>query len=307
MQNNKQILKLICGAGNENIDEIEKLSYIYASVGFNMIDTTAKIEAVKAVKNGIKKAGKINNVKICVSIGLKDDIHLSKAFINLNKCLKCGDCINICDRNAIEKFIIDEKNCIGCLKCVKICKYSAIEKKAGKNCQIDKNLLKEKIDCIEIHCSSYDENAIVKYFDEITSIYEGQLSICLNRSKLGDERIISLLKQIIVKIPNLILQTDGKPMTGGVNDFKSSLQAIAFAEIIRNEGIRNKIILSGGTNAKTAEFAKICGIEIDGIAFGSFARKIVNEFIKQNDFWENKKLRISAINKAELLANSISI
>ena len=103
MLKTNKILKFILGAGNEDFEEIEKLSYVYACAGFNMIDTSAKIESVNAVKKGIIKAKKVGQISICTSFGLQEDIHLSKAFINQQQCINCEQCIKICDRNAIIK------------------------------------------------------------------------------------------------------------------------------------------------------------------------------------------------------------
>lgn len=312
MKNTDKILKLICGAGNEDFEEIEKLSFIYASAGFNMIDTSACIEAVNAVKEGIKKAGKEGQVKICVSIGLQGDIHVSKAVIDETKCAACGKCAQICPQNAVietgSRFFIDEKKCIGCGKCIKIClnravkaenKYSAPEKMLLP-------LLNAGIDCVEFHCTSENENEILESWEKIKSIYSGQLSICMNRLKLGDERIISLLKRMTEGMKDVIIQADGNPMTGGKDDYKSNLQAAAFAELIINSKINAEIILSGGTNSKTAEFARLCSLDISGIAIGSYARKLVKEYTKDKNFMLNTELQRRAVLKASQLAEKIN-
>ena len=39
------------------------------------------------------------------------------------------------------------------------------------------------------------------------------------------------------------------------------------------------VILSGGTNVKTVQLAKTAGVLINGISFGSYARKIVYKYI----------------------------
>ncbi len=311
MKKTKKILKLICGAGNENFSEIEKLSFIYALAGFNMIDTSSNIKSVEAVKSGIKKAGKTNEISLCVSIGLQDDIHLSKAVINNQKCTKCGLCINICGRNAIfkeaNKFIVNEKECIGCSKCIKNCKQNAIirENKYQNPAKMLMPVLDSGIDCVEFHCTSSNERLIKESFQEIKSLFKGQLSICMSRLKFGDEKIISLLKQMTAEREDTIIQADGNPMSGSVNDFKSNIQTVSFAELIRNSGINSTLILSGGTNKKTSEFAKICDISIDGVAVGSFARKTVKEYIIKNDFWENTEIIGKAVENAKSISNSL--
>ena len=306
----KKSLKLICGAGNENYKEIEKLSYIYSKSGFNIIDVCAKHEAINAAKKGIERAGKEIDTAICVSIGLQDDIHLTKAVINKQKCTNCKECINICREDAIyfedERINIDEKKCIGCRKCNKICKEKAIifENKYKNPHEMLLPLLSDNIDCIEFHCSSRDEKNIYDSWNKIRSIYNGVIGVCLDRSQLGDEQIIKILKKFTENMPEIIIQADGKPMTGGKDDLKSTLQCVSFGEVIRNAGLNNFLILSGGTNTKTSYLANITGVKINGVALGSYARNIVKEYLR-DDFFINKELQDKAIKKATELASEL--
>lgn len=48
-------------------------------------------------------------------------------------------------------------------------------------------------------------------------------------------------------------------MSGGDDNYKSTLQAVATGEIVQNAKLPVYLILSGGTNAKTTELAK-CAI-----------------------------------------------
>ncbi len=52
---------------------------------------------------------------------------------------------------------------------------------------------------------------------------------------------------------------------------------------------------------KTAELCKQCDINYQGIAIGSWARKIVKSQIETNDFWENPQIRNEAIELARNL------
>lgn len=302
-------LKLICAAGNENLKEIERLCFVYAKAGFNMVDLCAKSEVIKAAKKGMQLAG--INMAICLSVGLKDDIHLSKVIINNQKCNKCKQCINVCEQDALYeengKILTDEKKCIGCMKCLEICADNAIisEHKYKSPCEMLLPLLSYDIDCVEFHCSSANQNEITDAFCRIKSIYNGLISICLDRSKMGDEQIISVIKKIIEIDENVIIQADGKPMSGGKDDFNSTIQTVAFSQLIRNAGIDNFLLLSGGTNSKSSQLASLCSVKIDGVALGSYARKIIKEYISKEDFYENPQLIDLAVNKAKNLANEI--
>ncbi len=308
--NSEKCLKIICAAGNENTEEIERLSYVYSMAGFNTIDVCAKHDAIAAAKQGMLKSG--HNMAICVSIGLQDDIHLIKAVINPLKCTHCNKCINICPENALfiedNKILTDEKKCIGCSKCIDICPNNAIfsEHKYKPPYQMLLNVLSDEIDIVEFHCSSKDIDLIKDSFNKINSIYKGVISICLDRSKLGSEEIINLFKYFINNNEDVIFQLDGNPMSGGNDNYNSALEAITFAQLINNSDIKGFITISGGINSKTTEFAKLCNVKLDGIALGSYARKIIKPYICAPDFYENEALKKAAIDTASDLFNKLT-
>lgn len=270
--------KLICGAGNENTQEVYELVKIYATAGCKFFDLSANSDVVLAAKKAICDVG-INDAYICISVGLKNDPHVSKASINFDNCKMCGKCEEICPQKAINKFKVNEKKCIGCNKCYKVCKNNAITfySKEQNLEEILPSLIELGIDCIEFHAMGTDENEIQEKWQIINKLYSGMLSICTSRGKLGDDAVINRLKQMCStrKPYTTIVQADGFPMSGGKDDYKTTLQAVAMAEIVQNEGLPVYILLSGGTNSKTAELAQLCGIKYSGIAIGSFARKIV--------------------------------
>ena len=60
LKNNK-MFKLVCGAGNENEEDVEKLVELYSMAGCNIFDVSANLDVVKAAKRGLKKAGILEN------------------------------------------------------------------------------------------------------------------------------------------------------------------------------------------------------------------------------------------------------
>ena len=74
-----------------------------------------------------------------------------KAFINQEKCIKCGKCKEICRFNAVtvidEEYFIEQMECEGCGYCAKICPEHAIlmkEQNVGK-CYISDTRMKNKM------------------------------------------------------------------------------------------------------------------------------------------------------------------
>jgi hypothetical protein len=62
-------------------------------------------------------------------------------------------------------------------------------------------------------------------------------------------------------------------------------------------------LLSGGTNSKSSELARLCSVNINGVAIGSYARKIVGDYIIRPDFFENAEVFNSALKIAKNLVD----
>lgn len=304
--NRGNVFKLVCGAGNEDVDEVEKLVALYSKAGCEIFDLSANIDVIKAAKRGLEFAGIKENRYLCVSVGIKGDPHVSKAIINDN-CKKCRKCEFVCPQNAIKNFEVNQIKCIGCSKCTTVCNEKAIEKidKAKELKEILPKIIEEGIDCIELHASDDNEKETLDKWNEIKSMFKGLKSLCIDRSKLGNEGVINR----ILKLSNgekIIVQADGHPMSGEKDNFKATLQAVAMAEIIRNANIPNLfLILSGGTNSKTSKLTKMCEISINGVAMGSFARKIVKEYVAEKNFLHDPVRFNTALEIAQNLVNTV--
>ena len=307
----KRCFKLICGAGNEDIDEVEKLCYLYSISGANFFDVCAKPDVLLAAKRGLERAG-IDDRYLCISIGAESDKHFCKAKIDESICSNCSVCKNVCNQGAIEienfRHKINEKRCIGCSKCVDACPNGAIDliQKSTDYKEILPPLVDLGLDCVEFHILG-DEKDLNQKWNEINFMFKGPLSISINRSKLGDEALISLVSDLLkTREPNsVIIQADGIPMSGGADEYKTTLQAISCADLFLGANLDCFVMCSGGTNSKTSELAKMCGVQIEGVAIGSYARKIVRDFTKRQDFFENKEVLDNALSISKNLVSKI--
>ena len=297
--------KLVCGAGNEDALEVEKLVALYSKAGCKFFDVSAKPEIIDAAKKGLQG----REGYICVSVGIKGDPHVRKAQIDYEKCAGCHKCEEICPQKTIKHCKVKTARCIGCGKCYTVCTHGAIsflsENKDLR--EVLPPLIEKGIDCIEFHVMGEDESGIYEKWDYINSVYDGLLSICTARGKLSEEKMISRIERMtaIRKPYTTIVQADGFPMSGGKDDYKTTLQAVATAEIVQNAKMPVYIMLSGGTNSKTAELAKLCGINFNGIAIGTFARKIVSRYIEREDFLKNDYIFNEALNIARSLVGKV--
>ena len=287
----KHCFKLVCGAGNEDIEEVRRLVYLYALGGCRFFDLSANVEIVDAATDALERA-KVYDAYLCVSLGIKGDPHSNKAVIDYNKCINCGSCEAVCPQGAIKYAKVNKTKCIGCSRCLKVCPRSAISCVAeDKNLnEVLPQIIKRGIDCIELHVDGHDEDEIFSKWHYINENFDGLTSICISRGKLGDEALVERIKKMTEgkKPYSVIIQADGFPMSGGDDNYKSTLQAVATAEVVQNANLPVYLMLSGGTNEKTSELAKMCEISYDAVAIGSYARKIVRKYTERPDFWSNQ-------------------
>ena len=304
----KKCFKIICGAGNKYYNEITNLCALYAVAGCRFFDVNPSVEAIQAAKAGFKYAGKEKECFICVSVGTNDDPHFMKCDIDSNKCSACGACEKACMQQAVKTktgtYYIEKDKCIGCQKCRTACKSSAINTYRDEMSLSDTilPLLKEDFDCLEYHIITDSETEIMNGWKNIISMYNGPISVCLDRSKFGNEQVVKCLKKMKSSCNDIfIVQADGAPMSGGEDDYRTTLQAVSMADIIDKANITPYIFISGGTNSKTKELLKLCNIDVTGISIGSFARKNVKEYIENDSFLTDKGI----FNKALALAKRI--
>ena len=116
--------------------------------------------------------------------------------------------------------------------------------------------------------------------------------MCLDRNHLSNSHLIERIKNAHkIAGDRLIIQADGVPMSGGKDDYNTTLQAIAIADVIQKDLKKKErtfwhlpILLSGGTNSFTGKLAKMCDIKFGGVAIGTHARKIVKKYIENDEF-----------------------
>ena len=363
--------KVICGAGNEDKEEVKKISFIYSLAGATLLDVSANPDVVSASLEGINLANEFNSKHnigvnnkpyIVVSVGMPGDHHVRKLYIDPETCIGCKICIPVCPTKAIpenfvenldyfkklggklneenqEKEIVVKDLCIGCGKCSAICpKDNIISYRHPKN-ELQK-LVPECINAgaesIELHAGVTEDNLTLDEWNIIKDSNPDQFnSVCLDRLNLSN----FLLENRIEKIKNiskdkLIIQADGIPMSGGENDYNTTLQAIACADVINKKfnmrkNIKEKsisggkasvsskkiyrasghklgifILVSGGTNEKTKELANLTNVRVNGVSIGTYARDIIQQDIKKKNFLDDKDLIISAYQIAKKLVDA---
>ena len=350
-----QYFKMICGAGNEDTEEVRRLAMIYTLAGAKGLDISTTPSVVLAAVDGINRAYEIADklnidigIKpfIMISVGMPGDHHVRKAYIHEDLCIKCGLCVApVCPTVAIEPieikvetaFVIEEK-CIGCGACSAVCPIMDCIT-YSHNDKLLEELLPHCIELgaenIELHAAVAETDVIMKEWETvIKSNPDGHNSMCLDRLHIGNFELKNRIEKALemTKPGLMILQADGYPMSGGQDDFNTTLQAVATADVVnKNFNMRlNKktkqlqytrrkklnVVLSGGTNTLTADLAVQGDVRFQGVAVGTFARNLIYDRIKTNypydddNFYKDydnikqayligKKLVDSNINKGE--------
>ena len=304
----KQCFKLVCGAGNEDAVEVEKLVTVYSLAGCMFFDLCAKPEIVDAAKRGIERAGIKEDRYLCVSVGIDGDPHITKAVIDQEKCVKCGKCKSICPHEAIielDKYKVKKERCLGCTQCAKVCPKGAIEmvSQLQDYREVLPKLIAKGIDCVEFHAISEDEKDVNDKWLQINEMFDGMLCISIDRSELGDKKLVERVKRLIsIRKPyTTIIQADGIAMSGSNDEYGTTLQAVATAQLFQNANLPAYIMMSGGTNTKSTEMTKMCGVKPNCLAVGSYARKIIKDYLVMDDLLENKQALSEAVKIAKNL------
>ncbi len=304
----RQCFKLVCGAGNEDVIEVEKLVTVYSLAGCMFFDLCAKPEIVDAAKRGLERAGINEDRYLCVSVGIDGDPHITKAVIDQEKCVKCGKCKSICPHDAIielDKYKVKKERCLGCTQCAKVCPKGAIEmvSQLQDYREVLPKLIAKGIDCIEFHAISEDEKDVNEKWLQINEMFDGMLCISIDRSELGDKKLVERVKRLIsIRKPyTTIIQADGIAMSGSNDEYGTTLQAVATAQLFQNANLPAYIMMSGGTNTKSTELTKMCGVKPHCLAVGSYARKIIRDYLLKEDLFENKQAFDEAVKIAKNL------
>jgi hypothetical protein len=192
----------------------------------------------------------------------------------------------------------------------------------------------------ELHAGVGEDDITLQEWKLINEINTNNYnSMCLDRLNLGNLRLEHRIQEAKKISGNrLMIQADGYPMSGGEDDYNTTLQAIACADVVNkkfnmridkkrgldklgkpkisskkiykdiNDADNIPILISGGTNSFSKELAEKAGVRINGVSIGTFARDLIEEFIVSNDFYNNDELiKLAFLNAKELITKSNKI
>ena len=369
--NKEACFKMICGAGNEDAPYVKRLALVYTLAGAKILDISANVDVVKHASKGIDLAFKLSkkiNINIgirpyiMVSIGMPGDHHVRKSYIDPEKCIKCNLCAPVCPTDAIpgsftqnlqhyidlgsnfnkedpSREVVINNLCIGCGKCSNICPKDDIIS-YRHNARALRELLPECIkygaETFELHAAVGEDDITLDEWKLINEINPNNYnSMCLDRLNLGNlnlEHRISEAQKI--SQDKMIIQADGYPMSGGEDDYNTTLQAVSCADVINKKfnmrtnkrSVKDgpgkaqvtskkeyrpyiprstvQILLSGGTNSLSKKLADMVGVRCNGIAIGTYARDIIEDIVNQENFLDDINKIKKAVNIAKKLVDA---
>jgi hypothetical protein len=160
---------------------------------------------------------------------------------------------------------------------------------------------------IELHAGVPDDASTMNEWKVVSqSVPNGMISMCLDRKHLSNDMLLErIVEAHKIADDRLIIQADGIPMSGGTDDFNTTLQAVSIADFINKE-LKNKnkrfknlpILISGGTNSFTGKLARQCDVIFNGITIGTHARKVISSKRAKPKDIELEDL-LFAVNKAK--------
>ena len=242
------MLKIVCGAGNEDCESVKRLVFVYAKAGCKYFDISARKEILEAAKEAVSLAG-LEDAHFCVSVGIKGDRHITKAKIKESVCIKCGNCLRNCPNDAIfPSIMVNDKRCIGCGTCAKKCPTGAMtmyEKDINVK-EILPYMVENGVEMLELHIMGHDKKDLDYKWGVINDCNPKYASICIDREFFGNKEVIDRVRNMIAhrKPYTTIVQADGIPMSGSDDSYKTTLQAVAMAGIIQNANLPVHIVLS---------------------------------------------------------------
>ncbi|MFZ9850723.1 MAG: LdpA C-terminal domain-containing domain [Vulcanococcus sp.] len=302
-------VKLICGAGNQDLAAIEDLCAIYALAGVHCIDVAADAAVAAAARRGIawaaaqRTGGSAAAPWLMLSLSDGDDPHFRKAGFDPDRCpADCPrPCQRVCPALAIgEQGGVLAERCYGCGRCLPACPLGLIEEhQVLLSAEAVPSLLQAvRPDAVELHTQAGRQAGFAARLRQLQAsgvpLQRLAVSCGLERGArartagsgpsapaLSARELAAELWQrySLVRAAGYrpLWQLDGRPMSGDVGA-GTARAAVKLVEQIRPWAPPGPLQLAGGTNASTLGLLRPDG-GAAGVAFGGMARTLLQPLL----------------------------
>ncbi|MBW4601209.1 MAG: 4Fe-4S binding protein [Calothrix sp. FI2-JRJ7] len=345
--------KLICGASYQHLPAVRSLTLAYALAGADCIDVAADPAVISAAQDALRVASILSaksqslgincEVKmpfLMVSLNDGEDPHFRKAEFDERLCPSTcpRPCEKVCPAQAIvfkehsSNFsgVVSQK-CYGCGRCIPICPYDIIYTSSYVSTPgaIAPLVLSTGVDAVEIH-TKVGRFAEFKRLWQAIEPHVEQLKLVAVSCPDGEDLIDylhALYELIAPTVPNLIWQTDGRPMSGDIGS-GATIAAIKLGQKVLAASLPGYVQLAGGTNSYTVAKLKAMGMlrrdvinhvstnhvstrnYISGIAYGSYARALLSPILEQLETKEVNQYDVKCVrleDEPELLWQAVKL
>ena len=325
-----QWFKLIGGGSLTDAPLLAQLAVVYGAAGCPMIDLSCDVAVINAVEAAITQYLPLQQrPALMVSLPLDPDPHFAQLELKADDCILCGACVPVCPVDALtlqpNALLVDGPRCYGCNRCVPVCPTDALilNPLHPNAAELLPALTHPAVSAVEIHTTSADVALWPEFEAQFGSALQGKLlSLCFRPAEADAALSLPLIQACFnfskTHTPQwpLVLQLDGKPMTGSA-DPKASLPAIEGAQqffeaadatpwlaaALNTQAI--VVTLSGGVNAHTPALVAQADLarRIAGGGLGTVARQAVWPQLAEDigALWGNDSQRTGAIHAAQQL------
>ena len=306
-------VKLICGAGNQDLAAIEDLCAIYALAGVHCIDVAADAAVAAAARRGMAwaEARGAERPWLMLSLSDGDDPHFRKARFDPQHCpVDCPrPCQRVCPALAIGPTggVLRER-CYGCGRCLPACPLGLIhEEQVLLSAETVPALLQAvQPDAVELHTQAGRQAGFVERLRQLqaSGVRLQRLAVSCGLERGARARVIEqppldeatsepqplstreLAAELWQRYAALraagyrpLWQLDGRPMSGDVG-VGTARVAVKLLAAIRPWAPPGPLQLAGGTNAGSLALLEPgCGAA--GVAFGGVARSLLQPLLQQ--------------------------
>lgn len=294
-------VKLICGAGNQDLAAIEDLCAVYSLAGVHCIDVAADAAVAAAARRGMDWAEQRGATRPWLMLSLSDgaDPHFRKAAFNPEHCP--SDCPRPCQRVCPALAIgpsggVQQERCYGCGRCLPACPLGLIsEQQVLLSAEAVPELLAAvQPDAVELHTQAGRGDAFAERLQQVrrsgVALQRLAVSCGLERGASRPAQPPLSARELAAELwqrfgllrqagQRPLWQLDGRPMSGDVGA-GTAHSAVKLLAAIRAWAPPGPLQLAGGTNASTAA---LLGADSGaaGVAFGGMARSLLQPLLLQ--------------------------